>query len=51
MLTEMVYVYLIDGVKFVAKSMKHCRFFSEHEAAPTVSSIHCLYNIGVDCSY
>ena len=48
--SEMIYVYLMDGLKFVAKLIKHCSFFLEREASPTVSSMYRSYNIGVACS-
>ena len=50
LLSEMVYVYFIDGLKFVTKLLKHCSSFAEHEAAPTMLSIYHLYNIGIKCS-
>ena len=49
-LFNVVYVYLIDGLKFVTKLIKYGGSFSEHEAAPTLLTIHHLYNIGVECS-
>ena len=48
MLSEVVYVYLIDGLKFAIKLMRHLGSYSEHGVAPTMSSIHCpQYRCGV----
>ena len=51
MLSEMVYVYLKDGLKFVTKLMKRSSSISEHEPSPAMSSIYCLHNNGVECLY
>ena len=48
LLSELVCTYLLDGF---SRLMKHCISFSEHVAAMMMSSIYCLYNIGVKCSY
>ena len=40
-MSDVVYVYLIDGLKFVTKLMKHRSSYSEHEVTPTMLSIHC----------
>ena len=41
MLSEVVYVYLIDGLKFAIKLMKHRSSYSENEVTPKMLSIHC----------
>ena len=51
MLFESDSVYLIDGLTFATKSIKHSSTCSEHEVAPTMSLLYRLHGIGAECAH